>query len=42
MVAAVEIMRRTPQISKLILDGEFQAMHEAIESSRCLSSRCRR
>jgi twitching motility protein PilT len=33
MVAAVEILRRTPQISKLILDGDFQAMHEAIENS---------
>jgi twitching motility protein PilT len=33
MVAAVEILRRTPQVSKLILDGDFQALHEAIESS---------
>ena len=33
MVAAVEILRRTPQISKLILEGELTALHEAIESS---------
>jgi twitching motility protein PilT len=33
MAAAVEILRRTPQTSKLILDGEFQALQEAIENS---------
>jgi len=33
MVAAVEILRRTPQISRLILEGDYQAVHEAIESS---------
>ena len=33
MVAAVEILRRTPQISKLIIDGDHQAIHEAIENS---------
>jgi twitching motility protein PilT len=33
MVAAVEILRRTPQVSKLILEGDFQALHEAIEGS---------
>jgi len=33
MVAAVEILRRTPQVSKLILDGDLQALQEAIENS---------
>jgi twitching motility protein PilT len=33
MVAAVEILRRTPQISKLILESDEQALHEAIEAS---------
>ncbi len=33
MVAAVEILRRTPQISKLILEDELMSLHEAIESS---------
>jgi len=33
MVAAVEILRRTPQVSKLILEGDYQALHEAIEGS---------
>jgi twitching motility protein PilT len=33
MVAAVEILRRTPQVSKLILEGDFQAVHEAIANS---------
>ena len=33
MVAAVEILRRTPQISKLILEGELMPLHEAIETS---------
>jgi twitching motility protein PilT len=33
MVAAAEILRRTPQISKLILHGDLQALYEAMESS---------
>jgi twitching motility protein PilT len=33
LVAAVEIMRRSPQVSKLILEGDFQALREAIETS---------
>jgi twitching motility protein PilT len=33
MVAAVEIMRRTPQISKLIQRGDFEALREEIEHS---------
>ncbi len=33
LVAAVEILRRTPQISKLILEGELLSLYEAIESS---------
>jgi twitching motility protein PilT len=33
MVAAVEILRRTPQVSKLVLEGEYQALKEAIENS---------
>jgi twitching motility protein PilT len=33
MIAAVEIMRRTPQVSKLILDGDVTRLREEIESS---------
>jgi len=33
LVAAVEILRRTPQISKLILEGELLSLYEAIEGS---------
>jgi twitching motility protein PilT len=33
MVAAVEILRRTPQVSKLLLEGDDQALYEAIENS---------
>jgi hypothetical protein len=33
MVAAVEILRRSPQISKLILRGELDSLYEEVESS---------
>ena len=33
MIAAVEILRRSPQISKLILEGEFERLDEELESS---------
>jgi len=33
LVAAVEILRRTPQVSKLILNGEFERLHEELEHS---------
>ncbi|MCP3981701.1 MAG: PilT/PilU family type 4a pilus ATPase [bacterium] len=33
MVAAVEILRRSPQIAKLILNSEFGSLYEEIESS---------
>jgi len=33
MVAAVEILRRSPRISKLILEGKFELLAEEIESS---------
>jgi twitching motility protein PilT len=33
MVAAVEILRRTPRVSKLIFKGELEAVQEEIESS---------
>jgi twitching motility protein PilT len=33
MVAAVEILRRTPHISKLIHEGDYQALREALEGS---------
>jgi twitching motility protein PilT len=33
MVAAVEILRRTPQVSKLIQQGEFERLREEVESS---------
>jgi twitching motility protein PilT len=32
LVAAVEILRRTPQVSKLIVHGEFERLHEELES----------
>jgi twitching motility protein PilT len=33
LVAAVEILRRTPQVSKLIQRGDFEALREEIEQS---------
>jgi twitching motility protein PilT len=33
MIAAVEVMRRTPQVSKLILEGDVARLREEIESS---------
>jgi twitching motility protein PilT len=33
MVAAVEIVRSSPRVQKLILEGEFEALDEEIESS---------
>ena len=33
MVAAVEILRRTPQVTKLILNGDLEALQEDIELS---------
>jgi hypothetical protein len=33
MVAAVEVLRRTPRVSKLIWKGEFEALQEEIETS---------
>ena len=33
MVAAVEILRRTPPVSKLLLEGELMSLQETIESS---------
>jgi twitching motility protein PilT len=32
LVAAVEILRRTPQVSKLVLQGEYERLHEELES----------
>ena len=32
-IAAVEILRQTPQVSKLILEGSLQALNEEIEAS---------
>ena len=33
LTAAVEILRHTPRVSKLILDGNLEALHEEIENS---------
>jgi len=33
MAAAVEILRKTPPIQKLILDGDYQALQETLETS---------